>query len=243
MNTTALAALANSIGTPSGRITANGIEWVATPTDAELKHCGQMLQAWEKSSPWIWGDFLCMHIDRTLAAEAKAKRIAHELPDERAGRMRQAVREYAEVCESLKASTLLEYLCVANFFPLLDRSNSLTYSHHSVCWMAGLSLLSAKTWLAKAATGTAGVPWSRSELAAQIRAAKQTAIADEEEPALELVIPRQISAADSWFAIHWVEIESYNAEQAAQTLRWMSTTAKAIDHLRAVAGTPVTGPS
>ncbi len=223
--------MGRSIILPGCHLSKVGLEFVGEPTEETLRDVDLALQRFSRSAAWWHGDFLCARIDRSMAAEAREKGIEFETGDDRKGRMRATVRRYAEE-RGLEERSCLNYLCVANLFPLSRRLDTLSYSHHVEAFEAGLSLGSAVDWLGKAAAGK----WSVRELRAQIMAAKPSPEVD--EPEYNDPIPRELSKFECWSATRWREMQTVSRERAVELLGEMRTAVKLVDHLRRVAAGP-----
>jgi len=195
--------------------------------DLTFQRCGKLLG-------WEWADNIAEMMDRKLREQARQLRIDFETDEDRAKRNRQNVREYAEV-RGLAAQTVLVRVCVADMFPINARSAKLEFSHHIEVWAAGMVGSAAHEWLAKAEVGNGnGKRWSVAELRGELNKARFKS--NDDDPAIEDDVPRDLSRFERWAAVNWTTLKTIKPLDAVRMLSDMPCAVRVVDHLRVVAG-------
>jgi hypothetical protein len=207
-----LDALNHNMAVPSGvRFTKTHLH-IEKVTQETLSEASAWLQRVEGCRAWWWGDLLCSMFDFRLHME-------HERADDMdAATASYHMNKYAlEVAEAqgLEANTVKHWRLLASFYKPLCRHNDLTWSHHWEAYAGSDNDVAiAQDWLAKAHKHG----WSKSELRAQILAAKQKQDIAEPMPTLQIA---DLGNCARWAKARLKNVDDLSPTDAALILREM----------------------
>lgn len=198
------------------QLTLSGIVWAGAPSDEEFAAVDALRQTVSRVDAWMEGDVVAEYVRREQFKRPRATR-------------RELIYEYAKGHESTP-DVAYERYSVALFYPIRNRFDGLSWSHHRIVWAAGFRPLHrALAWLKRAKDAQL----TPAGLRALLR--EDSTPEGSDEPDLEGFVPREVQNHVDYYASRIDLVSAMKPDEAARLVEAARPMLDYWDSVRALA--------